>query len=30
MVDGINLSDLLIANGLGHAYEGGTKQSWCG
>ena len=29
-VDGKALSDLLMANGLGHPYEGGTKGSWCG
>lgn len=29
MIDGINLAELLIESGLGYAYEGGTKQSWC-
>lgn len=28
-VDGQALSAGLIANGLGYAYEGETKQSWC-
>ncbi len=28
-VDGQALSAGLIENGLAHAYEGGTKRSWC-
>ncbi len=27
--DGENLADLLIANGHGRPYDGGTRQSWC-
>ena len=27
--DGENLADLLIANGYGRPYDGGTRQSWC-
>ena len=29
MIDGVNLAELLIDNGLGYAYTGGTKKSWC-
>ncbi|WP_317928615.1 thermonuclease family protein [Halioxenophilus sp. WMMB6] len=29
-VDGKNLSKLLLEAGLAYAYDGGTKQSWCG
>jgi len=29
MIDGVNLAELLIDNGLGYAYEGDTKKSWC-
>jgi len=29
MIDGKNLTDLLIKKGLGKAYDGGTKSSWC-
>ena len=29
MIDGVNLTKLLIDNGLGYAYTGGTKKSWC-
>ena len=29
-VDGLALSDLLMANGLAYRYEGGRKESWCG
>ena len=28
-VDGKNLSDMLIANGLARPYNGGAKSSWC-
>ena len=28
-VDDRNLADALIANHLGYAYQGGTKQPWC-
>jgi len=28
IVDGENLSDLLIKKGLGIPYEGGTKPNW--
>ena len=27
--DGENLAELLIANGYGRPYDGGTRQSWC-
>jgi endonuclease YncB( thermonuclease family) len=30
MVDDIDIAELLIKNGLAVAYDGGTKQSWCG
>jgi len=29
MIDGVNLTELLIDKGLGYAYTGGTKKSWC-
>jgi len=29
MIDGKNLTDLLIKKGLGRPYDGGTKISWC-
>ena len=29
MIDGVNLTELLIDKGLGYAYTGGTKRSWC-
>jgi len=29
MIDGKNLTDLLIKKGLGKPYDGGTKSSWC-
>lgn len=28
-VNGINLAELLIANGLGRAYDGGKRKGWC-
>jgi len=28
-VDGQSLGDLLVAAGLAHPYDGGTKTSWC-
>ena len=28
--DGDSLSDRLISNGLGRAYDGGARQRWCG
>ncbi len=29
LADGTDLADLLIAEGLGRAYDGGTRQGWC-
>lgn len=28
--DGRNLADVLIAEGLGRAYDGGRRKGWCG
>ena len=28
-VNDINLAELLIANGLGRAYDGGKRKGWC-
>ena len=30
LIDGKNLGDMLIAQGLARPYDGGTKSSWCG
>jgi hypothetical protein len=27
--DGVRLADVLIAEGLGRAYDGGKRESWC-
>lgn len=29
IIDGKNLSELLISNNLGKQYQGGKRQSWC-
>lgn len=29
LIDGKNLGDMLIAQGLARPYDGGTKSSWC-
>jgi micrococcal nuclease len=29
IIDGSNLTELLIKKGLGKPYDGGTKSSWC-
>ena len=29
LIDGKNLGDMLIAQGLARSYDGGTKLSWC-
>lgn len=28
-VDGVNISETVLAAGLAHEYDGGTKQGWC-
>lgn len=30
LVDGQDLTDMLIAAGLGRPYDGGKRQGWCG
>ena len=29
LVDGVDLSELVIKNSLGRRYDGGRKESWC-
>jgi micrococcal nuclease len=29
LIDGANLTELVIKRGLGRAYDGGKKQGWC-
>ncbi len=29
VIDGVNLADLLIQNGMARAYDGGSREGWC-
>jgi len=29
MIDGVNLADSLISNGLARPYDGGKRDGWC-